>query len=100
MIRRYIQKDFKLIEFPKRVPRLDLRKITNELKEYLLDDTTLRKWALHSLNERCKRIRDRFGILITHTTLQRFYKQNGIRPLKPQYSYAHNYTENDILVKQ
>jgi transposase len=48
-------------------------KITQELAQYLLETSTLERWAGYSLKQRVGTIREEFGIDLHLTTLYQFY---------------------------
>ena len=59
--------------------------ITEEMKQYLLSNETLKEWAPFSLTNRTLKIEQRFGVKLHYTTLSNFYRQNKVTCRKPQY---------------
>ena len=54
-------------------------KIDAALGAYLLDPKTLQEWLPHTLVERSRVLKRARGVVVSPTTLRRFYKANGLR---------------------
>jgi transposase len=50
-----------------------------EVEMLLLSDVYMTRWSTYSLRERCEKIRQKWGIVISISTLIRFYKRHDIK---------------------
>jgi transposase len=57
-------------------------KIKEQLMSFLICHTTLQEWSGMTLCQRCKQIRNQFGVTISPSALKRFYNRQGIKYLR------------------
>ena len=62
-------------------------KIKEQLTSFLLCHTTLQEWSGMTLCQRCKQIKNQFGVTISPSALKRFYNRQGIKYLRTSYIY-------------
>ena len=62
-------------------------KIKDQLTSFLLCHTTLQEWSGMTLCQRCKQIKNQFGVTISPSALKRFYNRQGIKYLRTSYIY-------------
>ena len=62
-------------------------KIKEQLTGFLLTHSTLQEWSGMTLLQRCKQIRNQFGVTISPSALKRFYNRQGIKYLRTSYCY-------------
>lgn len=54
-------------------------KLIGKLKEFLLNQDTLQRWAGFSLSHRCNVLAIEKQVVVHPATLMRFYKRNGVK---------------------
>ena len=84
---------------PNKVPRSPI-KLTEDIKEYLLKESTLERWKCKSMNERCHIIEEEKNVSISRTLLARFYKRNKIRRVVPCYKLFRRRSDAEHLELQ
>jgi transposase len=62
-------------------------KIKEQLTGFLLTHSTLQEWSGMTLLQRCKQIKNQFGVTISPSALKRFYNRQGIKYLRTSYCY-------------
>ena len=62
-------------------------KIKEQLTRFLLTRLTLQEWSGMTLLQRCKQIRNQFGVTISPSALKRFINRQGIKYLRTSYCY-------------
>ena len=54
---------------------------------FLLCHTTLQEWSGMTLCQRCKQIKNQFGVTISPSALKRFYNRQGIKYLRTSFIF-------------
>lgn len=86
--KRYVDNGGFLMAHPARMPRnRGNQKMTRECIDYITDPKILRGWAHLNLTERCRLIKNEFGVDIVPQTLGDWYRRNAVYKSKPQYKF-------------